>query len=87
MVCWKVGQSEVDEVGNKLAAFKEVTHCYERRTSQLWPTYNVFAMIHGNSKEQNEDTIRGMINKTGITEYQVLETVREFKKERVIYRV
>jgi DNA-binding Lrp family transcriptional regulator len=87
MVCWVVPQDRVDEVGQKMAKFKEVTHCYERKTSREWPRYNVFTMIHGNTNEQNKDTIARMSHDTGISEYEILSTVREFKKERVKYRV
>jgi len=87
MVCWEVPSSLVDEAGYKMAGFKEVTHCYERATNSLWPRYNVFAMIHGNTDEQNKNTIARMSHDTGISEYEILSTVREFKKERVKYRV
>lgn len=87
MVCWEVPSSLVDEAGYKMAGFKEVTHCYERKTGPEWPRYNVFAMIHGNTDEQNKDTIARMSHDTGISEYEILSTVREFKKERVKYRV
>lgn len=87
MVCWEVPSNLVDEVGNKMAAFKEVTHCYERATNPRWPRYNMFAMIHGNTDKQNQDTVAKMSHDTGISEYEMLSTVREFKKERVKYRV
>lgn len=87
MVCWEVPESRVSEVGNKLAGFKEVTHCYERKTNHFWPRYNIFAMTHGNSEQENADTISRMKDETGITDYEVLTTVREFKKERVKYGV
>ena len=87
MVCWEVPQSRVDEVGYKMAAFKEVTHCYERKTNHLWPRYNVFTMIHADTEAKNVETVDRMIRKTGIDEYQVLSTKREFKKDRVRYRV
>ena len=87
MVCWEVPQSRVDEVGYKMAAFKEVTHCYERKTNHLWPRYNVFTMIHADSVEKNLETVDRMAKETGIGEYQILTTKREFKKDRVRYRV
>lgn len=87
MVCWEVPSSVVDEVGYKMAGFKEVTHCYERQTGPQWPRYNIFTMIHGNTVQQNDDTVARMLGETGIKEYETLSTVREFKKERVKYRV
>jgi len=87
MVCWEVPPSRVEEVGGHLAGFKEVTHCYERRTGPLWPRYNIFAMIHGNTVDDNDAVVSRMSREIGISEYEVLNTVREFKKERVRYRV
>lgn len=87
MVCWAVPVELVETVGMKLAAFREVTHCYERKTSAPWPRYNVFSMIHGKSAEENANTVARMMEVTGMREYEILPTVREFKKERVKYRV
>ncbi len=86
MVCWEVPSDLVDTVGNKMAGFREVTHCYERRTGPNWPRYNIFTMIHGNTTQQNNDTVNRLSSDTGISEYEILSTVREFKKERVKYR-
>lgn len=87
MVCWEVPVSRVDEVGYAMANFKEVTHCYERKIGPLWPRFNIFTMVHGNSNQQNEHTIARMADETGVHDYEVLTTVREFKKDRVIYKV
>lgn len=87
MVCWAVPSETVEAVGRKLAAFGEVTHCYERRTSPLWPRYNLFSMIHGKRPEDNADTVTRMVESTGIRDCEILPTLREFKKERVRYRV
>ncbi len=87
LVCWDVPGDRVDEVGKIMAGFKEVTHCYERQTCPQWPRYNVFTMIHGDSKG-NIETILSLISAaTGIGEYEVLPTAREFKKERVKYKL
>ncbi len=87
MVCWAVPQSRIEEAGYKMAAFKEVTHCYERKTSPEWPRYNMFTMIHGKANAENSKTIAAISREIAIEEYEVLSTVREFKKERVKYRV
>ena len=86
MVCWLVPPVRVDEVGREMAAFTEVTHCYERKASPLWP-YNVFAMIHGKAKEDNDQTVARMAQQTGIRKYEILSTAKEFKKERVKYHL
>jgi DNA-binding Lrp family transcriptional regulator len=50
MACWKVPPNMVGAAGKKIAAFPEVSHCYERQTGLLW-TYNLFAMIHAKTKK------------------------------------
>lgn len=87
MVCWAVPQARVEVVGQTMAAYREVTHCYERMTNALWPRYNVFTMIHCRTPRDNADTVARMRRETSVREYEVLSTVREFKKERVRYRV
>ncbi|MFO8101239.1 MAG: AsnC family transcriptional regulator [Dehalococcoidia bacterium] len=87
LVCWAVPEEKVDEAGMTMAGFPEVTHCYERRTCPRWPRYNMFTMVHGDSPEHIEGIISRMAAETSITEYEVLPTVREFKKERLKYEV
>jgi len=82
MVCWRVPPAMVEEVGKTMSAFKEVSHCYEREASEGWP-YNVFAMIHGKTREDCQHTIRRIVDQTGIGKYKALFTIKEFKKERV----
>ena len=52
MVVWKVPVSEIDEVGNKLAAFPQVSHCYQRPIYPDWQ-YNLFSMIHARTIESS----------------------------------
>ncbi len=87
LVCWAVPEGRVDDAGRTMADFKEVTHCYERQTCPQWPRYNIFTMIHGDSRENIEAILSRMSAETGIDECEILPTVREFKKERVKYRV
>ncbi|GAG08765.1 unnamed protein product, partial [marine sediment metagenome] len=82
MVCWRVPPSRVEEAGEMMSAFREVSHCYERKANQSWP-YNVFTMIHGRTKEGLQRTIKGIAARSGIQEYEALFTIKEFKKERV----
>lgn len=87
MVCWAVPPERVVEVGHTMAGFREVTHCYERDTGPDWPRFNIFTMIHGGTTEENEKTVSRMAGATAISDYEILSTVREFKKERVKYSV
>lgn len=51
MSVWDVADEAVAEIGARIGALDEVTHCYERpRHLPLWP-YNLFAMVHGQTRE------------------------------------
>ena len=86
MAVWKVPTERSEEVGAIMAAHPAVTHCYERPTFPDWP-YTHFSMIHATSKEGCEEIARDMSLQTGITDFQVLYSYREYKKTRVRYFV
>lgn len=57
MSVWDIPDGEVDSIGEKFGEFDFVTHCYRRpRHLPVWP-YNLFAMVHGKSKEQVEKKV------------------------------
>jgi DNA-binding Lrp family transcriptional regulator len=85
MVVWHVPEEErIDDVGFKLAAFPQVSHCYRRPVYPDWK-YNVFSMVHARSLEAAEKIAEEMSSQIGITDYKILFSSREFKKERVKY--
>ena len=86
MGVWKVPPEKSEEVGQKMAANPAVSHCYERPTFSDWP-YNHFTMIHAISKEGCEEVAREISKTTGITDYLMLYSTREYKKTRVRYFV
>jgi DNA-binding Lrp family transcriptional regulator len=52
MTVWDVADEQVDELGARIGALDFVTHCYRRpRALPAW-TYNLFAMVHGASREE-----------------------------------
>lgn len=86
MACWIVPPERVSDIGPKLAALPEVSHCYERATNPQW-RHNVFAMIHGRAREDCAGIARAASRELGLDEPMVLFSTREFKKERVRYLV
>jgi len=51
MSVWDVPDDQVAEVGRRVGALPFVSHCYHRpRHPPVWP-YNLFAMVHGRSRE------------------------------------
>jgi siroheme decarboxylase len=86
MIVWKVPDGNIDEVGYKLASFPQVSHCYRRPVYPDWP-FNLFSMIHARTIEAAKQIAIELSNFTGVKEYRILFSSREFKKERVKYFV
>ena len=86
MTCWAVPAEKVEIIAKKLASLREVSHCYERKTNRLW-RYNLFAMIHGHTREECQEIADKVSTKTGLTDYALLFSTKEFKKTRVKYLV
>lgn len=52
MTVWDVDDAQIDALGLQVGALECVTHCYRRpRALPDWP-YNLFAMVHGSSREE-----------------------------------
>ena len=52
MSVWDIADEAVADVGARVGALDFVTHCYERpRHLPLWP-YNLFAMVHGRTRDE-----------------------------------
>ena len=52
MTVWDVVDDKVDQLGPLVGALPFVTHSYRRpRALPAWP-YNLFAMVHGSSREE-----------------------------------
>ena len=51
MSVWNVPDDKISEIGNKIGALDFVSHCYQRaRFLPEWP-YNLFAMVHGKTRD------------------------------------
>lgn len=86
MVVWRAPEDRIDDVGFKLAAFPQVSHCYRRPVYHDW-RFNLFSMIHARTLDAAEQMANEMSETIGVKDYQILFSSREFKKERVKYFV
>ena len=84
MGVWKVPPERVMEIGPRMAAFRGVSHCYQRPTYADWP-FSVFTMAHGRSKEECDAVLDAIAVETGIEERATLYSSTEFKKTRLLY--
>ena len=79
MVVWQVESERIAEIGRVLADFEEVSHAYERQTSENWP-YNLYTMVHGRNAEDVQRIVKRMSKACGVSNYRVLVTEKELKK-------
>ncbi len=86
MTCWKVPHDRVETMAAGIISLRQVSHCYERATNSSW-NYNFYVMIHGSSKTVCLDTVNKIRAGSGISDYAVLFSTREFKKTRIKYLV
>ncbi len=84
MGVWKVPEGEELEYGKRMAAFRGISHCYQRPTYEDWP-YSVFTMAHGRSKEECDGILDAIAEETGIDGRATLYSSTEFKKIRLLY--
>ena len=84
MGVWKVPDERIMELGPRMAAFRGISHCYQRPTYKDWP-YSIFTMAHGRSKEECDAILDSIAADTGISERATLYSSTEFKKIRLLY--
>jgi siroheme decarboxylase len=84
MGVWKVPDDQIMELGPQMAAFRGISHCYQRPTYQDWP-YSIFTMAHGRSKDECDAILDSIADQTGIDERATLYSSTEFKKIRLLY--
>ena len=84
MVAWKVDEDRVDAVGEKVAAFSEVSHCYRRNPEDDWP-YNLYTMIHAKDEASCWELARSISKETSIDNYILLFSREELKKTSMEY--
>ncbi len=84
MGVWAVPEDQVDELGEVMASFRRVSHCYQRPTYPDWP-YNIFTMVHGHDREECESVLKSISKETGIDDFSILYSITEYKKVRIKY--
>lgn len=86
MGVWKVPEDQILEVGGRMAAFRGISHCYQRPTYEDWP-YSVFTMAHGRSKEECDAILDSIAAECGMgpEDRATLYSSTEYKKIRLHY--
>lgn len=81
MSVWDVTDARATELGRQIGALDFVTHCYLRPRAPVW-RYNLFAMLHGRSRDEVEEKrqiIREMLG-DDCAAHDILFSTRILKK-------
>lgn len=84
MVVWKIPEKRIKEITEIMVKFPEVSHCYRRPVFPHWP-YNIFTMIHGQTKSNCEKIVEEISRLSHISDYSILYSTCQFKKVSMKY--
>jgi len=81
MSVWDIPDELASEIGRRLGARDEITHCYRRPRRNGWP-YNVFGMVHARDRDEVIAMVEHIAQDLGIARYphDVLFSTRLLKK-------
>jgi DNA-binding Lrp family transcriptional regulator len=78
LIVWAIPSNRIQEVAEFFSEFKEVTHCYERRTVPSRWRYNLYTVIHGFSRGTVREFVKTLAKKVGVDDYLILFSVKEY---------
>lgn len=84
MAVWNVPDRDVLEVGQAMAGYTAISHCYLRPRYDDWK-YNLFTMIHGRKKADCEAFVQQLARTHGLDDFTTLYSTTEYKKVRLAY--
>ena len=86
MTVFELPESEIDAVGERLAAQPGVTLCYRRESAPGWP-YTLYCMVHGRERGAVLALIDGAVHAAGLADrrHEVLFSTRRFKQAGARY--
>lgn len=83
VIAWSVPSDRINEVGQYLGSFREVTHCYGRQTiPERWP-YNLYTVMHAQERQTIEQMTRLLAETIGVNDYVILYSKRDLRKVAV----
>ena len=84
MTAWQVAEDRIEEVGETMASFRQVSHCYRRNPTPEWP-FNLYTMIHAKDEDGCREIARQMAEAASVDTYELLFSRKELKKISMTY--
>jgi DNA-binding Lrp family transcriptional regulator len=80
VVVWRVPEENISRVVETMLKYNKISHCYRRATVPGKWEYNLYTVIHDYDKKSVSQFVRRLSKETGIKDYQVLYSRRQFKR-------
>ena len=84
LCAWNVPPEKIDDIAKIMSSHSAVSHCYDRTTAPNW-IYNLYTMIHAKSREECDAIISELSKATGIENFQIMYSKKEWKKTGMKY--
>lgn len=84
MAVWQVAEDRIAGVGQAMAGYTAISHCYQRPVYADWK-YNLFTMIHARKKGECEGFVEQLAREHNLDDVAVLYSTTEYKKIRLAY--
>jgi DNA-binding Lrp family transcriptional regulator len=84
MAVWAVPADKIAEMGQTMAGYTTISHCYQRPVYSDWK-YNLFTMIHARKKGECEAFVEQLAREHKLDDFAVLYSTTEYKKIRLAY--
>ncbi len=84
MVVWQVPEEKCDSMGQKLATFEFISHCYRRPTTPDWP-YQIFTVVHARNEEDLQAKVEQLETAIEYIDWKILRTEEKLKKASLQY--
>ena len=84
LCAWQVPSDKLDFIAQVMISHAAISHCYDRTPLPNW-NYNLYTMIHAKTRDECEKIISELATLTGITNYKILYTKKEWKKTSMKY--
>jgi DNA-binding Lrp family transcriptional regulator len=82
---WQLPEEQIDAFVERIMTIGQITHCYRRCVYPDWP-WSIYTMIHGRNREECEAIISQLSRAFSQARSLAMRTMKEYKKQRVIYR-
>jgi siroheme decarboxylase len=83
-MCVWPASGDIVEIGRRVAAQPEVTHCYQRPRSAVMP-FDLYAMIHRGDWDATRALFDDISARCGLRDGEMFASLREFKKSSMQY--